>query len=71
MILRYIFTTIYSIEALIKILARGFILDKNSFLRNPWNWLDLIVITLAYVFIQIFSFSNIEYLSFKIKTYSA
>jgi hypothetical protein len=69
MILRYIFTTIYSIEALIKILACGFILDKNSFLRNPWNWLDLIVITLAYVFIQIFSFSNIEYLSFKINRY--
>jgi hypothetical protein len=45
MILRYIFTTIYSIEALIKILARGFILDKNSFLRITWNWIDFFVIT--------------------------
>ena len=31
-----------------KILARGFILDNNSFLRDPWNWLDFIVISLAY-----------------------
>lgn len=44
---RYIFTIIYTIEALIKCLARGFILEKYTFLRDPWNWLDFIVITLA------------------------
>ncbi|MBZ3883326.1 Sodium channel protein type 11 subunit alpha [Sciurus carolinensis] len=44
---RYIFTTIYILEAVIKILARGFILDEFSFLRDPWNWLDSIVIGTA------------------------
>jgi hypothetical protein len=44
---RIIFTVIYTFEAIIKILARGFILDEFSFLRDAWNWLDFIVITLA------------------------
>ncbi|XP_072649406.1 sodium channel protein type 11 subunit alpha [Canis lupus baileyi] len=45
----YVFTGIYIFEALIKILARGFILDEFSFLRDPWNWLDSIVIVTAFV----------------------
>ncbi|UJR17003.1 hypothetical protein I4U23_003901 [Adineta vaga] len=45
----YVFTIIYTTEALIKCLARGFILGKYTFLRDPWNWLDFIVILLAYV----------------------
>lgn len=47
---RYIFTIIYTLEALIKCIARGFILGKYTFLRDAWNWLDFIVIVLAYVF---------------------
>ncbi|XP_063081208.1 sodium channel protein type 11 subunit alpha isoform X1 [Cavia porcellus] len=43
----YTFTAIYILEALIKICARGFILDEFSFLRDPWNWLDSIVIGTA------------------------
>jgi hypothetical protein len=46
---RYVFTAIYTVEALTKCIARGFILKKFTFLRDPWNWLDFIVITLAYV----------------------
>ncbi|CAI9606281.1 unnamed protein product, partial [Staurois parvus] len=37
------------LESLIKILARGFCLEKFTFLRDPWNWLDFSVILLAYV----------------------
>lgn len=44
---RYVFTIIYTLEALTKCVARGFILKKFTFLRDPWNWLDFIVITLA------------------------
>lgn len=44
---RYVFTGIYIFEALIKILARGLILDEFSFLRDPWNWLDSVVIVTA------------------------
>ncbi|XP_036075629.1 sodium channel protein type 11 subunit alpha isoform X2 [Rousettus aegyptiacus] len=45
----YVFTGIYIFEALIKILASGFILDEFSFLRDPWNWLDSVVIATAFV----------------------
>ncbi|CAF4103833.1 unnamed protein product, partial [Rotaria sordida] len=45
----YVFTAIYTLEVLIKCIARGFILEKYTFLRDPWNWLDFIVIILAYV----------------------
>ncbi|EGW00833.1 Sodium channel protein type 10 subunit alpha [Cricetulus griseus] len=45
----YAFTVIYTFEALIKILARGFCLNEFTYLRDPWNWLDFSVITLAYV----------------------
>lgn len=44
---RYVFTVIYTFEALIKILARGFCLNEFTYLRDPWNWLDFSVITLA------------------------
>ncbi|XP_040296914.1 sodium channel protein type 2 subunit alpha-like [Bufo bufo] len=45
----YTFTGIYTFESLIKILARGFCLEKFTFLRDPWNWLDFSVILMAYV----------------------
>lgn len=48
---RYIFTVIYTFEALIKILARGFFLNEFTYLRDPWNWLDFGVIMLAWVFL--------------------
>uniref|UniRef100_G1P525 Sodium channel protein n=1 Tax=Myotis lucifugus TaxID=59463 RepID=G1P525_MYOLU len=54
----YIFTGIYIFEALIKILARGFILDEFSFLRDPWNWLDSIVIATAFVSLLPFMKAN-------------
>ncbi|KAM6162736.1 sodium channel protein type 10 subunit alpha [Erethizon dorsatum] len=47
--IEYVFTVIYTFEALIKILARGFCLNEFTYLRDPWNWLDFSVITLAYV----------------------
>ncbi|XP_053546018.1 sodium channel protein type 2 subunit alpha-like isoform X9 [Bombina bombina] len=45
----YTFTGIYTFESLIKILARGFCLERFTFLRDPWNWLDFSVILMAYV----------------------
>lgn len=44
---REIFTVIYTIECLTKMLARGFILADFTFLRDSWNWLDFVVVTLA------------------------
>lgn len=47
-IFSHLFTGVYTIEALIKIIARGLAFDNNSYLRITWNWLDLIVIVSAY-----------------------
>lgn len=44
---RYTFTGIYTFESLIKILSRGFCIDDFTFLRDPWNWLDFMVISMA------------------------
>ncbi|XP_052422350.1 sodium channel protein type 1 subunit alpha-like [Carassius gibelio] len=45
----YAFTGIYTFEALIKIIARGFCVGQFTFLRDPWNWLDFMVIVMAYL----------------------
>ena len=42
-----IFTGIYTFESSVKVMARGFILEPFTYLRDAWNWLDFIVITLA------------------------
>jgi len=44
---RYVFTGIYTFEALIKVLSRGFCKGNFTFLRDPWNWLDFMVISMA------------------------
>ncbi|XP_077281924.1 sodium channel protein 60E isoform X1 [Temnothorax americanus] len=44
----YIFLLIYTAEMVIKSIAKGFILNKYTYLRNPWNWLDFVVITSGY-----------------------
>ncbi|XP_072161369.1 sodium channel protein 60E isoform X3 [Bemisia tabaci] len=44
----YIFLAIYTAEMIIKTIAKGFILNKYTYLRNPWNWLDFVVITSGY-----------------------
>ncbi|KAK5861223.1 hypothetical protein PBY51_022637 [Eleginops maclovinus] len=58
----YTFTAIYTLESLIKILARGFCIGKFTFLRDPWNWLDFSVIVLAYVteFVPLGNFSALR-----------
>lgn len=47
--IEYVFTGVYTLEAMIKITARGFIINNFTYLRDPWNWLDFAVISLAYV----------------------
>ncbi|XP_010018959.1 PREDICTED: sodium channel protein type 4 subunit alpha [Nestor notabilis] len=45
----YTFTGIYTFESLIKVLSRGFCINDFTFLRDPWNWLDFMVISMAYI----------------------
>ncbi|ERL93537.1 hypothetical protein D910_10826 [Dendroctonus ponderosae] len=49
----YIFLAIYTLEMIIKTIAKGFILNKYTYLRNPWNWLDFVVITSGYATIGV------------------
>ncbi|XP_067130873.1 sodium channel protein 1 brain-like [Centruroides vittatus] len=52
----YVFLSIYTAEMIIKSIAKGFILDKFTYLRNAWNWLDFIVILSGYLTIALQAF---------------
>ena len=39
-----IFLVVFTIECIVKIIALGFFLDNNSYLRDGWNWLDFFVV---------------------------
>jgi hypothetical protein len=42
--LSYVFASIYLFEAAAKIIASGFILGKNTYLRKPANVFDFIIV---------------------------
>ena len=44
-----IFTITFTLEALIKIVAMGFYVHRNSYLRDPWNWLDFLVVCIGII----------------------
>jgi hypothetical protein len=44
-----IFTVIYSLEAVIKVVALGFVIHINSYLRDPWNVLDFVVVIIGFL----------------------
>jgi hypothetical protein len=39
-----LFTYIFLMECTTKIMAQGWILGRNSYLSDSWNWLDFIVV---------------------------
>ena len=43
-----------------KVTARGFIITEFSYLRDPWNWLDFVVIALAYLTMIFEDFGNLS-----------
>ena len=52
---------IYVIEAAIKIVGKGFALHRFSYLRDPWNWIDFVIIVIAYVINDTLSFFIIDF----------
>ena len=44
-----VFTYIFLVEAVIKIISMGFIFHENSYLRDPWNWIDFTVVVIGIV----------------------
>nr|XP_046161261.1 sodium channel protein type 4 subunit alpha B [Oncorhynchus gorbuscha] len=45
----YVFTGIYTFEATIKVLSSGFCVGDFTYFRDPWNWLDFILISMTYL----------------------
>jgi hypothetical protein len=37
----------FLLEASIKILGMGFVIHKNSYLRDPWNALDFLIVLIG------------------------
>ncbi|XP_069690797.1 sodium channel protein PaFPC1-like [Periplaneta americana] len=48
-LLSYIFIGIFSLELVLKVVARGFLLEPFTYLRDPWNCLDFVLIILDYM----------------------
>jgi voltage-dependent calcium channel L type alpha-1C/voltage-dependent calcium channel L type alpha-1D len=44
-----IFTLIFTMEAILRIIAMGFFKHKNSYLKDPWNWLDFTVVCIGVI----------------------
>jgi hypothetical protein len=44
-----IFTQIYILEMFLKIFALGFIMKRNSYLRDNWNILDFIIVVTGFI----------------------
>lgn len=40
----YTFTILFTMEMVVKIVARGFIMHKHAYLRDSWNWIDFVVV---------------------------
>ena len=38
------FTILFTVEMVLKILSMGFVIHKNAYLRDVWNWLDFVVV---------------------------
>ena len=47
--LRYVFVSYYTVESIFKIIARGLYQDRNSYLRDPNNFIHftIVILTLA------------------------
>eukprot|EP00755_Sulcionema_specki_P015465 Sspe_Gene.59469::Locus_32653_Transcript_1_1_Confidence_1.000_Length_6391::g.59469::m.59469 len=45
----FVFVVIFLLEALLKVIAAGFVLHRYSYLRNPWNVLDFIILIASLV----------------------
>lgn len=60
------FTVVYIIEAIIKIIADGFVMGKGTYLRNPTNVFDFLIIICSSVG---FAFNNRINTSKKVRSF--
>ncbi|CAG7836429.1 unnamed protein product [Allacma fusca] len=48
-IMEYIFVGVYTVEMSLKVIAKGFVCNKFSYLRNVWNSVDFLIIVFGYI----------------------
>lgn len=53
------FTYAFVFECVVKIVALGFVMDKNSYVRESWNQLDFFIVITS-IIDNLFASSNIE-----------
>jgi voltage-dependent calcium channel L type alpha-1D len=53
----YVFLVIFTGEAILKIIAYGFLLHPGSYLRNGWNFLDFVIVVIGAFSIILMFFS--------------
>ena len=44
-----VYLIVYSMEMILKIIAMGFFMETNSYLRDPWNILDFFVVSCGWL----------------------
>jgi hypothetical protein len=44
-----VFTALFTVEMILKVITMGFLFQKNSYLRDGWNLLDFFVVCLGYL----------------------
>ena len=42
--LEFFFIFVFMVEFFLKIIAKGFVFDKHTYLRDGWNLIDFIVV---------------------------
>lgn len=43
------FTTLFAVECTLKIIAMGFIGKRGTYLMDPWNWIDFLVVFIGII----------------------
>ena len=42
-----VFSIAFTVECVFKVITMGFILNKNAYLRDGWNWIDFLVVVVG------------------------
>jgi len=46
-LIEYVFLVIFTLEAIMKVVAYGFALHPGAYLRNGWNILDFVIVSVG------------------------
>jgi hypothetical protein len=44
-----VFSIVFMIECLLKVIGMGFVKHSNAYLRDPWNYLDFLVVIISII----------------------